>query len=242
MFRGAPSQPAKMPVRNPILQEEVPEEVFKPSRMRVETYKSSGTEVVDKPRCMAKGTFSLKNMGTFSLAPEDPDTRPPRKVVEPRESQEALPSRKAPGLAPPPRNPITQEDVPLESVPTRPSTTLSWRPSEASEALNNKRYFMPSESHPGKQRYAPGSNTQKSDIFGLNEQPEAEAKQRLTLERPPQAGSLLQYKFAPDFRNDGVSAKPEAQLLAPKDYQDFHVHRNKVELYKIRRNQSTLTF
>ena len=82
----------------------------------------------------------------------------------------------------------------------------------------------------------------RSDIFGFNEEQSSEAKPRLTLERPPQAGSLLQYKFAPDFRNDGVSSKPEAQLLAPKDYQDFHVHRNQVELYKIRRNQSTLTF
>lgn len=184
---------------------------------------------------MAKGTFSLKNMGTISLSQEEsaPETVIPRKEVKISPPREAV-SRKASGLAPPSRNPITLEGVPEDPARTRPSTTLSWRPSTVSEALNNRKYMMPSEQNPGKQR-----NTMQSDIFGLAPQEEAEAKPRLTFERPSQAGNLLQYKFAPNFKNDGVSAKPEAQLLTPQDYQDFKVHHNQVELYKIRRNQST---
>ena len=44
LFKPAPTQPAKMPVRNPILQDQEPEESFKPSRMHVASYKISGTE------------------------------------------------------------------------------------------------------------------------------------------------------------------------------------------------------
>jgi hypothetical protein len=187
---------------------------------------------------MAKGTFSLKNMGTFSLAQEEtvPEQWVPQKEAKRSPPPEPV-SRKASGLAPPSRNPITLEGVPEEAAKTRPSTTLSWRPSSVSESLNNRKYMMPSEQNPGKQR-----NTMQSDIFGLTPQEEAEAKPRLTLERPSQAGNLLKYKFAPSFKNDGVSSKPEAQLLTPQDYQDFKVHHNQVELYKIRRNQSTLPF
>lgn len=174
-------------------------------------------------------------MGTISLAQEEnvPEAVVPRKEVKNSPPQEPV-SRKASGLAPPTRNPITLEGVPEEAARTRPSTTLSWRPSSVSEALNNRKYMMSSEQNPGKQR-----NTTRSDIFGLAPQEEAEAKPRLTLERPSQAGNLLQYKFAPSFKNDGVSAKPETQLLTAQDYQDFKVHRNQVELSKIKRNQST---
>jgi len=44
LFKPALTQAAKMPVRNPILLEQEADESFKPSRMRVASYKVSGTE------------------------------------------------------------------------------------------------------------------------------------------------------------------------------------------------------
>lgn len=244
IFKPVPAQAAKMPVRNPILLDKEPDDVFKPSRMLVGSYKVSGTEdtvspIQDKPRGMARGTFSLKNMGTLTLAQEEkvPEPTLPRRAAKPVTPPPEPAHRKASGIQPPLRNPITLEGVPEETEKKRPCTTSNWRPSSVSETLNNRRYMMPSEHNPGKHR-----SGMQSDIFGLSSQDSPEVKPRLTLERPSQAGNLLQYKFAPNFKNDGVSAKPETQLLTQEHYQDFKVHQNQAELYKIRCSQSTLPF
>ena len=113
----------------------------------------------------------------------------------------------------------------------RLSTTQTWKPSSETMALNSKREFLPSETAPVRRK----SLQPKSTVFA-EDQPQQLVKPRLTLERPAQAGKLLQYKYAIPFRSEAVTEKPLARLLKPSDFTEVRVRNNLALLYRIRQN------
>jgi hypothetical protein len=150
------------------------------------------------------------------------------------ERKEPVRGKRTATFSPRTSNPILQEHIEVEPPKLRISTTQTWRPSTTLHTLNSRRDFLPSEASPPRHR-----SVQSSTIF----QPPSEAapsRQRLTLERPAQAGWLLQYTFALPYREEAVAEKPEQRLLRPAHFAEGLIRKNQAQLNRLR--QQTVTY
>lgn len=220
----------KATIRNPILHKGIePDETFRPSRRGVAPAGTSPVrDIQDKQRGRARGTFQLKGQGTFTLAepPCDPPPLPsrPSPVVVTEQGR----GRRKATFSPSSTNPILQEHIEVEP----PKVRATWRPSELLSALNSRRDAV--DSSPPRRR-----SQQPSSIFQPATEP-TPVRHRACLERPTQAGWLLQYTYALPFRDQGVTDKPCQRLLQPADFASSVVRRNQAQLNRLR--QQTVTY
>jgi len=158
----------------------------------------------------------------------------PTKQVGTSERQEPVRSKRTNTFSPKARNPILQEHIEVEPPKARLSTTQTWRPSRLLETQNSRRDLLPSEASPPRRR-----SVQPSTLFQPASDP-TPPRPRLTLERPTQAGWLLQYSFALPFRDPTLAEKPEHRLLQPAHFTEAVVRRNQAQLNRLR--QQTVTY
>lgn len=158
----------------------------------------------------------------------------PTKQVYTSERKEPTRSKRRATFSPQATNPILQEHIEAEPLKLRLSTTQTWRPSSLLDTLNSRRDFLPAESSPPRRR-----SVQPSTIFQPASEP-TPPRPRLILERPTQAGWLLQYNFALPFREQTVAEKPGQRLLQPVHFAEGVVRRNQAQLNRLR--QQTVTY
>lgn len=242
MMASPPKPRGQIQSRNPLIPNTLEPENVSKSRSLVPDYMDSSKKQADRPRGIAKSSFTDKHAGSFAFSYEAPEEFvPSRKIIGQKSSETFEPtvSLKKAAYQPPERNPITQDSEALQASQPKirgrgqPATSLGQILTQDSTPIEEN-----------SQRASLYGSKNKSNIFeksGGYEEPEKPRK-KATMNRPDSAGSLLQYNYALQFRDSGVANKPSENRVEKEALQQTKVTRGMAEVFKMKRNMSAVTF
>ncbi|CAG9317229.1 unnamed protein product [Blepharisma stoltei] len=230
------------PYRNPLVPDTLDQAPAYKSRSSVPGYMESSKPLTERPRGIARTSLSDKHSGSFAFSYETPeDFVPSRRVIAQKSSEtfeQPISVRKS-AYQPPERNPITQNSKELE-VHQPKVRGKGQPPSSLGEVITQDK--KPVEETPA--RNSMYFQKMRSNIFDGNaaEVERERPKKKVVMDRPEGAGSLLQYNYALEYRDSGVSGKPSDHKVEKEALQQTKVSRGMAEVFKMRRNQSAVTF
>ena len=228
--------------RNPIVHSELePALQNKPSKVMVPNYMESARQAEMRPRGKGRAEYSNKGWGSRVFGEATNEFKPSRKVIEQAPSEVAQPkiSRKKALATPETRDPINQPGLEFQLASPRPRG-LGAQKSTIDSVLKYQEY--PQEHLTPKPRPNLEKNN-KSKVFETTPvyEPFKPARKK-ALERDSGTDSILKYNYALPYRETGNYSKPNESNLDPRGYAQVKSDRKASEVYKLRRNQSSVTF